>query len=615
MYRNPQNNSRVRPWFAICLLASCAGTTAAAHESTHPVSVTAAYVYVSREQATAKIQVFLEDLFLFHNLKPNGQDFLEPEVIRDGIKLHKQFVADRFMVRDVAGLPLAGRLVEVQAIDVPAEGVPLSDLMAHNLTFELQYELASPPEFLTFTQRFTDEEGMLPSEMKLILKQENAEEPHTALLRPDDVETVRFDWQLPPLSAEASEEERESWVVQQKEETLGITSYSAVYSFLYVDDHEVRHEILIPLLTLEQSVLIARDEDEFLDLAEQDAARRQIEAYFSTGNPVEVNGNSVKPVVQRCDFYGLDFKDFAMQAERKQVPMISARVGIILSYLPADSPRTVKLTWNRFNNFVSSVSTVVFAYDTTSKTTLTRSGKNNVFEWESPGRPDRPPLELVMAPSPTRPRLAMPLLSLLCLVLAGPVLLWLRSRGVPRRTLMMVSALFLIGAMLALPYLRWNAPLPLSVRRDLPDEEAGSIFAELHANMYRAFEFRDENDIYDALAMSVHGELLRDIFLQIRRGLEMQEQGGAVSRIRHVEMVTGQHQSADGRGSAQDRGFAYRCRWNVSGTVEHWGHIHERTNQYEALFHVAPVDNAWKVTNMELLDEQRVQFETRLRGV
>ena len=51
-------------------------------------------------------------------------------------------------------------------------------------------------------------------------------------------------------------------------------------------------------------------------------------------------------------------------------------------------------------------------------------------------------------------------------------------------------------------------------------------------------------------------------------------------------------------------GFARYCRWTVAGTVEHWGHIHERTNQYEAVFAVEPVDNAWKVTNIELLDEQ-----------
>ena len=48
---------------------------------------------------------------------------------------------------------------------------------------------------------------------------------------------------------------------------------------------------------------------DFLDIAEQDAARVQIEAYFRTGNPVKIDGVAAQPQVERCDFYGLDLKD------------------------------------------------------------------------------------------------------------------------------------------------------------------------------------------------------------------------------------------------------------------------------------------------------------------
>ena len=129
----------------ILTLAACSWACAPAPSAAHPVSVTRTYVYVSREQATAKIEIFLEDLFLFHNLKPNDRDFLDADTIRRGIELHKQFVAERFLIRDVAGQPLAGRVVAVRQFDLPAEGVPLAELMAHNLTFELQYEFSAPP--------------------------------------------------------------------------------------------------------------------------------------------------------------------------------------------------------------------------------------------------------------------------------------------------------------------------------------------------------------------------------------------------------------------------------------------------------------------------------------
>ncbi len=608
---------QITPVLHILTLTACWAVCGSAH-AVHPVSVTRTYFYVSREQATAEIQVFLEDLFLFHDLRPNDQDFLEPDVIGRGIKLHKQFIAERFTVGDVAGETVACGEVGLQQVDLPDEGVPLAELMAHTLTFELKYEFPSPPEFLTFSQRFTDDEAVLPSEMKLAVMQENASEPHTAELRPGDVEIVRLSWTLPPLSAEASEEARERWAAKQKEETLGITSYSSVYSFLYIEDYEVRHEILIPLLTLEQSVLIARDEDEFLDIAEQDAARQQIEAYFCSGNPIEVDGIEVQPVVERCDFYGLDFRDFARQAPRKRVPMVSARVGVILSYATAGAPRSVTLTWNRFNSFVWAVDTVVFAYEKMSKTTLTRLGKKNTFEWIGTQRPAPPPLDQVDAVFPRRTTRYIPLVSLISLILIPAVVLALKRTGASLGHRFLAFAVLIMAATIAWPFWRWDFSDPFAPPLTISDRKAEAVFASLHKNIYRAVDLHEENAIYDALAKSIHGDLLRDVYVQMRQGLEMQEQGGAVARVRDVSIVSGDKgpMSPDENGQDHDeRGFTYRCRWNVAGTVEHWGHIHERTNQYEAIFSVEPVDNAWKVTNIQLLDEQRLDFKTRLRGL
>ena len=46
----------------------------------------------------------------------------------------------------------------------------------------------------------------------------------------------------------------------------------------------------------------------------------------------------------------------------------------------------------------------------------------------------------------------------------------------------------------------------------------------------------------------------------------------------------------------------YRCKWNLVGNVEHWGHIHERTNTYDANFDVQAIDNEWKITEMRMND-------------
>ena len=595
------------------LLAMLLGVwTLAATAGAHPISVTKSLVYVTQDKVTVHIEVFVEDLFLFHDLKPNDQDFLEPDDIEKGIQQHERFLLERFTIRDARGERLTGRSVQVQRSELPAEGIALGELMAYRLTFVQEYLLDTPPEFLTFSQHFADDQSLVPAEMQLHVQQENAETPYQQVLYPDTPQTMRLSWDHPPLSADASEEQLQHWYEREKEQLLGITSYSSVYSFFYIQDHEVRHEILIPLLTLDESVLISRADENFLEIAEQDLAAEQIRAFFQAGNPVEIDGVVVEPVVDRLDFYGLDFKDFAIRAERTRVSMASARVGIILSYRAQGTPNTVQVTWDRFNRFIWAVNMIVFAYEDNQSVTLTRIGRQNTYTWQNPGRPPAPPLRQVDLVLPERPTWPLSLVSLgLALLIPAVVLYRPRSKFCGPVVLLLIGA-----AVAAWPLAQWELPSPLAAAPQLDEEQAAAILAALHKNIYRAFDYRDEEQVYDALAKSVDGPLLRELYLEIRRGLVMQEQGGAVSRIREVEILEGEKLPPRRiPANLDERAFVYHCRWTVAGTVEHWGHIHARTNEYRANLTVEPRDNAWKITALQLQDERRVRFETSLRGM
>ena len=50
--------------------------------------------------------------------------------------------------------------------------------------------------------------------------------------------------------------------------------------------------------------------------------------------------------------------------------------------------------------------------------------------------------------------------------------------------------------------------------------------------------------------------------------------------------------------------FDWQSRWNLSGTVEHWGHIHQRVNQYDADFTVAERDGHWKITQLKMTNNE-----------
>ena len=91
----------------------------------------------------------------------------------------------------------------------------------------------------------------------------------------------------------------------------------------------------------------------------------------------------------------------------------------------------------------------------------------------------------------------------------------------------------------------------------------------------------------------------------------MADQGGARSRIDEVKLLDGSVDAAATERMAQ--GFAYRCKWNLVGSVEHWGHIHQRSIVYDATFQVEPRDRAWKITAMEITHEDPPQIKISVR--
>ena len=577
----------------------------------HPISITRASVYLTRESADLRIEVFLEDLYLFHQLKPNREDFLDLSVIRQGIELHEQFLAQRFEITDVEGNRFSPQDVGVAAYELPAEGVPLSDLMGHQLVFELQYVFDQPPDLLTFTQMFTDEDAVLPSETKLEIKQQGAGAAVEHTLLPHAAYSIRINWDNPPLSPEASDEERQQWQDREKQALLGITNYSRVYSFLYIEDFEVRHEILVPYLSLDEDLLLARDDDPLLDLTEQDLARKQIEGYFASGNPLRIDGKACKPIVQRCDFYGLDMTDFANASKRRVVPVSNARVALILTYRLDETPQLLELTWNRFNNSVWSVSAAVMGQGKPQRENLSRLGERNVLKWERPEdwRSPNPITSVTAIRQKSNSKWSPALLIAVGLIGAAITLIAFGMRRVQLATAAGLCTI-LAGSVWLLAGERMTTPDHLPVT----DKDAVNVFDQLHDNVYAAFRRRTEDSIYDALATSVEGDLLRRIYLEIRQGLADEDNGNATARIETVQRLGMSRTDPvlkDVQWPDADL-FGINCSWKVVGRVEHWGHVHTRDVVYQARFDVADIGESWKLVEMEAFTQASIETSTRL---
>lgn len=132
------------------------------------------------------------------------------------------------------------------------------------------------------------------------------------------------------------------------------------------------------------------------------------------------------------------------------------------------------------------------------------------------------------------------------------------------------------------------------------NERVEQLVGDLLHNVYHAFDYRGEEVIYDVLDKSVSGELLTDIYLETRKGLELANQGDARIKAKTIEVNNAELLNRDGNR------LTIVSDWNVSGSVGHWGHIHQRTNGYRANLEISEIDGVWKLTGLEILEEQRL---------
>lgn len=594
----------------IVLLCAVANRVCEATGVAHPISITEVQMFVTRSKAILRVQMFAEDLILFQGLEPNDQDRLIPEDLKRGLEDHKKFLLEKISLRDANGELYKGQITDMKPFEIPADGIAASDMMQHTATYEIEVPFAMPPEFLTIQQDITDANSIVPSEMSLNIHQAGTGLNFTERLLPGGSTTVRFDWKQ-ELAEDASDEEWDSWFEKQREATLGITSYSSVYSFIYIEPVEMRHEILIPLATLATILPIKHQDPAFVEIGEQDAIREQIRNWLKDQNPVVINGTRIIPEFTRIDFYSLNLSDFAAQAAAQKVSMASGRVGIIMTYkTPDDSIRDVSQSWSTFYSTMTKVPAVVIAYpNSMSKFEFSRfnTAEDNTLTWKC--KPEDLPKQISSVEAVYSPKPTMRLLAGSAVLAAAALLLLKKTSATVGRV---TAGVLLIVAVVAWKPLSVEIDHPWKSPEELSADQAKNVFTALHSGLYRSLDFGTEDRIYDALAQTVDGELLEDLYLQLRQSLELRDQGGAIARIRSVEYDAGAA-VARKESVVPWPGFQYKSTWTVSGTVEHWGHVHERQNQFDAVFTIEPREGHWKITRMDVAGQSQKSARTTLR--
>jgi hypothetical protein len=276
---------------------------------------------------------------------------------------------------------------------------------------------------------------------------------------------------------------------------------------------------------------------------------------------------------------------------------------VIITYLTDGLPQEVMVDWDLFTDQVQQVPAT--ATDPAGPLPTFLSPDDNVHIWTNFLKNYQLPTVREVQVAGSLGEIQIPWVSLACgfLLLVAIMMLFLRRRQGHSLFMPIVAGLVLIVAGMATwPLVVTTISRPATMAGEMSPEQAQDLLQVLLRNVYRAFDFREEEDVYDKLAFSVSGDLLSDIYLQNRKSFSIQKAGGAQAKIKSVEIEAATAERLDDRPLA----YAIKARWSAQGTVGHWGHIHTRRNRYDAIVTVDAVEGVWKISDLEIIEEERV---------
>ena len=560
-----------------------------------------AEIYVNDDHVRLVLEIYVGDLDKFIDLLPDDffkQAEIKPPPLQERLKRFStdgfQFVADgkkrlqaelklvEPRLRKDRPNPFAGMINPITRRPVPGPPEDKRVLFA-----ELIYPFKTKPQMLTIIPPL-DKRGIPAASIGFIAYHEGV--PVVDYRYLSEAARLHLDWDDP-------------WYSRFEKKALKRWQQSGLRTFLYVEPYEVRHETLVRVKDMRAWMDLGLRGEEFIEMDEIEPLKKRIGEFLLQHSKVRIDGKQLRPILDRTSFvkYTMTRTFFIEQPER--MPLNTAMLGVIITYLTKGIPQEVTVDWDLFSDRIQKVPTS--AVDPAGPFPSYVTPDDNVLTWTNFLKTYKIPTVTEVSVDESLTSLNIPVGSVICLVILFPVSWLIRKRRQHAQPVLLHIGLipFLIaGSVLLFPYLNVSVARPSVLAPTLSDKEAVVILHNLLKNVYRSFDFREEEDVYDRLATSVSGDLLAEIYLQNRKSLVVTQAGGARARVKEVKILDVAVENLDDRPLA----LSFHSRWTAMGTVGHWGHIHMRKNQYEANITVEPLEGAWKITGLELLEEKRI---------
>ena len=446
---------------------------------------------------------------------------------------------------------------------------------------EVEYKLNHKPKRITFIPPIEDGYDVSFANIGFVTYHKKIPVNDIRYLGTD--ETINLNWEDP-------------WYSFYDNKNIRRHHKSSLMSFLYIEPYEVRHEVLVRVKDLEDWISLNYKIDDYIEINEQDSLKNLIANFLVNRNIVNIDGKEIKPIIDKVYFVEVRLFGIQILQEVKKLDYSSAIIGVIFAYPDPGIPKEVAVNWDLFNDDITQVPAT--ATDPAGPMRYILQPDDDIMVWTNYLKKYK--LPTISEIKVTEASLSLPLISLM---MVGVIIFFLFRFGYKinnwSKQLKRTGTILFLLALICFP-LTLNLDVPFLKKESFSKPESEVLISEMLKNTYRAFDFRNESEVYDKLAISNHGDLLADIYLQTKRGMVLENQGGISVKVSDVNLMEVEEVESD------KEGLAYKCTWQVKGSVGHWGHIHQRTNQYQAVLNVEPVNGVWKFYNIDIIEETRI---------
>ena len=514
----------------------------------HRVSINWVEANVKKNLVTIKAEILPEDFIYFYGMQPDDEGFVSFSSFENLLKQHAKIIVKGLIIINQDGYPLHGTLVKtkVDLKGIKNRGkIDFFELLQRVQTYYIEYKLETKPDYLVFSQMLTEPSGLTPCVVEL---------------------TVTQDGFAPQESSSLS-----------NDGTVHITKFDWT-----------RKRAAFESLEDERARFTEKKRKEQLGLIQYNS----IYSFFYF-EPYRVRMELIIPLLILETFIPINRKNplhISIQEQQALIPKVSQFIK---------DKNNIKLNKNKVVGKIGSVD--FYGLDYRDFATAAKKQKRSlvtarvgiIINYESVAPIENGSIHWgIFSPS---------------IYNVGSTISYLdKEEKVNFSTY--ASEFSWVNQESAKGVSAVLSNLNKSTKK-INEKELGEISKALLAGIYSSFDYTDDLQIFDALALLISPNSIESLYSSIRDSIIDRELGGVQARVDSIEIKKCKKIEYN----KKKRAVEIQLEWDVNGQVKHWGHIHSRKNRYNGIITLVQTELGWQIENLNFSSIKPISYEVKLK--